>query len=568
MAITTERREYIRVLWALAVTAGLSALVVYFSSPGEEQEPILTGEDMVIRSAMARIAADSRGVLYEPTIQAAPRSAETPPAGDRSGEDTVPSPPDGYSFVSYHGKMPRARVTAEADAGDDPGRPGPDWLDTSTSIARLVAQASAAGRDWSFGWVRLAADAKASDVAGPLAEFGATALGSSGNLVRTRLPGDPALLQEIAGLPEVDGLGSVPPERKLPEAFAREVLEAPPQEQTPVFITLMADDPDGRWRQALEDQGAVVGRFDPDLRAYTANVAYAEMETIAAADFVLAIEPVGIVRAAHDTAVPAMGVDALRVYDGSPGIFSGVGGASVPIGVMDTGLNINHLDIASNRESICGANFAWNCRGFGPDGPLLQAEDLWIDENGHGTHVTGTTAGNGSAKPRFAGMAPSVRHIRFAKVLNTYGSGSGDSMNRGMDFLAGATECAEVGRPSNLVKPRIVNMSLSATARWFEGRGIDARKLDSIVWGYRQLYVVAQSNAGISGFSNYGTAKSSLAVGAAQDSGDLAAFSSHGPTFDGRLAPQVVATGVRVHSARGGGSRGEYVAFNGTSMAS
>ena len=52
------------------------------------------------------------------------------------------------------------------------------------------------------------------------------------------------------------------------------------------------------------------------------------------------------------------------------------------------------------------------------------------------------------------------------------------------------------------------------------------------------------------------------------DSSDIAWFSSHGPTADGRLAPQVVATGVGLYSAKGGGSRGEYVSFNGTSMAS
>ena len=126
-------------------------------------------------------------------------------------------------------------------------------------------------------------------------------------------------------MPEVDGLGAVPPEVKLPEAFAREASEAPPQEQVPVFITLMADDADGRWRQALEDLGAVVGRFDPDVRAYTANVTYAQLEAIAATDYVLAVEPVGIVRPAHDTSVPAMGADALRTYDGSPGIFLGDG---------------------------------------------------------------------------------------------------------------------------------------------------------------------------------------------------------------------------------------------------
>ena len=174
-----------------------------------------------IRAAMARIEAESRGAIQEPQIQAAPRTVNTLPAAERSVDDTVPSLPDGYSFVSFHGEMSRARITGETDAKDDPGRPDPDWLDTSTSIETLVAQASVAGRDWSFGWVRLAGDARASDLAGPLAEFDATALGSSGNLVRARLPGDPTLLQEIAALPEVDGLGAVPPERKLPQVLKK-----------------------------------------------------------------------------------------------------------------------------------------------------------------------------------------------------------------------------------------------------------------------------------------------------------------------------------------------------------
>ena len=561
----TAKKRFIQVLVTLAAVAVLAGLIAYYEKPGEEQEPVLTGEAMATRAAMARIEAESGGTVRELEIQAAPRTAAAPPAVEKSAEDTIPSPPDGHSFVSYHGEMPRARIVGEVDTEDEPSRPGPDWLDPATSIEALVDQASAAGRDWSFGWVRLAGDATPGEVAESLSDFGATVLGTSGNLVRARLPGDPALLHEIGALPGVDGLGAVPPERKLPEAFARVLSEAPPQDQAPVFITLMTDDPDGRWRRALEDEGAVVGRFDPDLRAYTANVSYGQVEAIVAADYVLAVEPIGIVRPAHDTSVPAMGADALRAYDGSPGIFSGMGGASVPIGVMDTGLNINHLDIASNRESICGANLAW-ITFF--SAPVEEAEDLWIDAGGHGTHVTGTMVGNGSVQTRFAGMAPSVRHIRFAKVLNSFGFGGLDGLLGGMDFLAAATECAEAGQPSVPVKPLIVNMSLSASSRTFEGRGISERKLDSIVWGHRQLYVVAQSNESIDGFSDFGAAKSSLSVGAALDSGDIASFSSHGPTADGRLAPQVVATGVRVHSTLGGGSRGEYVAFNGTSMSS
>ena len=226
---------------------------------------------------------------------------------------------------------------------------------------------------------------------------------------------------------------------------------------------------------------------------------------------------------------------------------------------------------ASAAPTSCGSPVELGPEGTpltGPEGTYQEAEDLWIDANGHGTHVTGTVAGNGTVQPRFTGMAPAVRHIRFAKVMASWGKWSADSIMPGMDFLAEATECAEADRRSVPAKPLIVNMSLGLTSRTWAGRDTLTRKLDSVVWRHRQLYVVAQANSNIDGFSNYSAAKNSLAVGAALDSGDLAVFSSHGPTADGRLGPQVVATGVRVHSARGGGSRSEYFPLGGTSMAS
>ena len=179
-----------------------------------------------------------------------------------------------------------------------------------------------------------------------------------------------------------------------------------------MYITLMTGDPDARWRQALEDLGVEVGRFDPNIRVYAANVSQARLEAIAAADFVLAVEPIGIFESRLDTAVPAMGADALRRYDGAPGLFSGIGGASVPIGVMDTGLNINHPDIASNRESVCGANFSLSLDFFGFGG-TNESEDLWIDEGSHGTAVTGTILGTVSRKP----VSPAWR-LRFATSVS------------------------------------------------------------------------------------------------------------------------------------------------------
>ncbi len=550
--------------------AGSPDLVTSETSPGEGREKARLAPaqaSKMTRAAAARISEESRGGVREPAIEAAPRSSAASSVSEQSVQDSSPSPPAGYSFVSYHGEMPRERLQGEVAAGGERSLMDLDWLGTETAIERLSAQAAAAGRDWSFGWIRLAGDATANDLAQALEGTGARIVGSSGVLVRARLPGDEARLQAIAALPEVDGLGALPLERKLAQALVNPSPGASAQESTPVYITLMTGDPDARWRQALEELGAVVGRFDPNIRVYAASLPQARMEAIAAADFVLAVEPIGIFESRLDTAVPAMGADALRRYDGAPGLFSGIGGASVPIGVMDTGININHPDIASNRESVCGANFSLDL-GFLGFGGTDESEDLWIDAGSHGTAVTGTILGNGSDEPRFAGMAPSVRHIRFAKVLNSSGFGFGDGVNRAMDFLARPTECAEAANPSLPAKPLIVNVSLSGSSREFEGRGVDERKLDSIVWSHRQLYVVAQSNEGINGFSDFASAKNSLAVGAVLDSGDIASFSSHGPTFDGRLAPQVVATGVGIHTARGEGSPGGYVRFNGTSFSS
>ena len=543
-----------------ACLVGIVACVLVLRDSGETSRP---PEQRVVDAAVARIAAESREALPEPYAQAVPKLPRTEAVPDRPEMDVRPSPPEGYSFVAFDGDMPIARIQDPVPI--PPRGRDPEWLNSPTAIRDLVDQSVAARRPWSFGWIRLSEGVNLDDLAAVLEGTGAAIEGSAGTLIRARLPGDEARLEAIAALPAVDGVGATPRAKKLSQGFIDEVLKQSAHTQVPVFITLMADDSDGRWRRALEALGAVVGRFDASIRAYAANVSYGVLDAVAAADFVLAIEPVGIVEAAHDTAVPAMGVDALRDYTGSRGLFSGTGGGSVPIAVMDTGLNINHLDIASNRDSICGANFSWLGFSFFD---IDEAEDLWIDAAGHGTHVTGTIAGNGYVEPRFAGMAPSVRDIRFAKVLSSFGFGTGDGIVRAMDFLSRPTGCAPAGQADTRVKPLIVNMSLSERSRLFEGRGFGERKLDSTVWGHRQLYVVAQANRDVHGFSNYASAKNSLAVGAAFDSGDIAPFSSHGPTADGRLAPLVVATGFNVSSARGNGSRGGYRRASGTSMAS
>ena len=556
-----SRRRPTRLLGA-AVAALLAVGLIMLSThnvdehvEGRPTEPGKRSNEQIIAATADRIARESLGDMPPPEVRG-PTSVDEGSDTGAVPVDDPPSPPNGYTFVGHSGVMPKSRMVDRSSDGERAGGEGPEWLDSRDAVSSLARQAANAGREWSFGWIRLADDATHEDLARDLAGTGAVLAGGSGRIVRARLPADRGRLRRIAALPTVDAVGAAPAEAKL-VGFADDEQAWSPNDRRPVFVTLMEGDPKRRWRPALEELGAVVGRYEPDIRAYEATGTKAVVNRLAAADFVLAVEPVGLVRAFHDTAVPALGSDALRVYGGSPGVFTGTAGASVPIGVLDTGLNIHHRDISSNRASVCAANFA-------SLDPGEEDQDLHVDAGGHGTHVTGTIAGNGFGTARYAGMAPGVRHIRFGKVLHRFGGGSEADIVRGMDFLAEPSAC----EGSEAVAPVIVNMSLGDSGKRFEGRDALSRKLDAVSWSKRQLYVVAQSNDGTAGFSDLGAAKNSLSVGAAFDGGEAAPFTSLGPSADGRLQPQVVATGVDVCSARGGGGTAGYDCEHGTSMAS
>lgn len=549
-----------RGIWAglaLAVIVGAAVYLVlrvpdagWGEAVAEEEHETAEAERTRV-AAMKRIAAESAGTIDPPHADAPDVAASQPP-----GAAPAPVAPEGYAFATFHEmtSRPLAPTPAVDEETDDPAA---DWLGAGDAQQRLVAQAAAAGRDWAFGWVRHAADANQAEVQRGLERLGGRVLGTAGNLLRVRLPGDLGRLGEIERLPLVYGVGATPPTLKTPAQFAREAAERPPDGRVPVFVTLMADDQDRRWRRALEDMGAEVGWFDADTRAYAANIPYGSLVALTAADFVLAVEPVGSVKAALATAVPAIGVDTLRTHNAATGLFSGVGGASVPVAVMDSGLNINHLDIASRRRSVCGANFAEGRQ------PREEDQDLWTDHLGHGTHVTGIFVGNGTVVPRRAGMAPLAQDIRFARVLDVEGQGTAVAWSRAQDWLSRPTACG--AHPP--VKPLVLNSSIGAGAPLWAARTTLERKLDAVVWRARQLYTIAAGNLATRGYVNYAGAKNVLSVGAVRNDGKIGNFSSRGPTADGRLFPHLVGPGVEIAAPRGRGSEREYVVNSGTSMA-
>ena len=551
-----------RPFWSASLlgTVVLAMLALFLSVPGSNPFNDVAEVDessRVIERTLARTLRESRVGAEMPIVEAPPNAKiprvrlTSPAASEPAGR----TPPEGFQFVSHHGSMKRAPL-----AGSKPLElsPNPRWLDPSVAWGLLLRKAEDANRDWAFAAIRLAVpDIPFQQLSRSLSPLGVRLEGISGEYARARVPANHSTLEAINGLPQVLGIGAMPGELKVVPEFARKASSLPAGELVPVFITLMADDPTAEWRMWLADLGVIAGPYDPDLRSYTANMPYGALPFLVEADFVMAVEPVAVIRATHDTAVPVMGADALREYQIATGQFTGITGNGVPVGILDTGLNTRHIDIHTGRTSICGTNIV-----------NQEQADLWIDRNGHGTLVTATLVGAGKDRPELAGMAPNASHIRFAKVLDTIGRGTSDDIRRGMSFMATPSGCRWGGQASDLIMPLIVNMSLATASIQYSGRGVEERKLDSVVYGSGQLYVVAQANAGSLAFSNYGTAKNSLAVGAVDDAGIIADFSSHGPTADGRLAPKLVGTGVVVTSAAGRGRPSGYSTASGTSFAS
>ena len=549
---------------ALAATIAAAAAIAWRLVDSNHQPagqiPAADAEQATIERVLERTLRESQTSVEMPPIVAPPASGAAPQdfvappqtTADRRGTGAVLAPDD-YSFGTYHGFMQRAPSSTDTV---QPPPPNPAWLDPAVAHDALLDQARRAGRDFTFAVLRLGPQTNGQDLERALGVLGARIEGVTGEYARVRAPAARGRLESIAGLSGVLGLGALPPEQKAAKAFMQEMRSRAAGEPVPVYITLMSADPGGEWRQALSSLGIVVGAWDSDLRSYTANMPAAALAPALAADYVMAIEPVPMVTANHASSLPVMGVDGLRQYDAAENRFTGLTGEGIAVGVLDTGLNTRHVDIAHGRKSVCGASFVTD-----------EHWDLWLDMQGHGTHVFGTIAGAGRVDPLLAGVAPGLSHLRIGKVLSAYGFGSGEDIRRAMDHFSRPTGCAWQGTASDAVKPLIVNMSLSATALHYSGRGVGERKLDAVVHAHSQLYVVAQANSGLHGFSNYGTAKNSLAVGAVEDSGLIAWFSSHGPTADGRLAPNVVGTGVELTSARGRGSLSGHDTFSGTSMA-
>ena len=386
-----------------------------------------------------------------------------------------------------------------------------------------------------------------------LQKLGVELLGRHDDALKVRLPLDPEVLDAVLRLPGVYSIGYARPEQKIAPDLERALSAfGSDADRFPVIVNLFADDRENVFATRMEELGVEIASYDPELQAYAALASLEEIRTLADQDFVLFIEIEKPSQGGHDESMPTTSVDYIRA--------AGFTGLSTVFGILDTGFMVGgaaatmHQDLNKNG---CGANFTSDAAG------------VWNDQHGHGTHVLATATGTGTAQARFRGVATGVgdrNRIRAGKIWGSTNTGQNSWLRNAMDFMDDATAC---GAP----RPEVINLSGGASGNNMNGTDAESRKLDAKVWEFRQAYIVCGGNTGQGAGTIWspGVAKNALTVGNVQDNtanqvGELAFDSSFGPTGDGRMKPNLVATGSVVSSADAG-TTNLYTGMSGCSMA-
>ena len=252
---------------------------------------------------------------------------------------------------------------------------------------------------------------------------------------------------------------------------------------------------------------------------------------------------------------------AALAYGGTTSLwnFSGIDGSGVGVAVLDSGIDPSHVDLRDETKGIRRVVFSWDFTGRGS----------LDDPYGHGTHIAGIIAGDGSASYTagrdYTGMAPGASLINF-KVLDERGHGYISSVVAAIDQAISLR---------NVYNIKVINLSLAAPP-------IDSYVNDPMCRAVERaaragiVVVAAAGNFGqdsngnrvYGGITSPGISPSAITVGATLTRGTdirsddiVAPYSSRGPTlshttdpvsgqvvYDDLAKPDLVAPGTRIVS--------------------
>lgn len=254
----------------------------------------------------------------------------------------------------------------------------------------------------------------------------------------------------------------------------------------------------------------------------------------------------------------------------------GIRGDGVLVAVLDTGTDYTHTDLVgrmwTNSGEIEGNGTDDDGNGYEDD---IYGYDFAYDDgdpmdgDGHGTHCSGTVAGDGTGGTE-TGVAPEAQ-IMAIKVLTDTGSGSESGVWSGMEYAVdnGAD---------------IISMSLGWMHAWDPSRDVWRQACDN-TQAAGTVMIIAAGNERDNGdpapdnIRTPGDVPDVVTVGATDSSDEYGYFSSFGPVSwenvapyndfpypPGLIKPDVAAPGVGINSTTmGGGYSGN--SWSGTSMA-
>ena len=223
------------------------------------------------------------------------------------------------------------------------------------------------------------------------------------------------------------------------------------------------------------------------------------------------------------------------------------GSSSVVVGVVDTGVDYNHPDLAANVWTNPGSVNGCPAGTHGYN--VIAAACDPLDDNDHGTHVSGTIGAVGNNGIGVIGVSPNVR-IMGLKFLNSGGSGTTSAAVAAIDWA---------------IKAKQAGVNVRVLSNSWGGGAFSQALLDEInkAGANDILFVVAAGNNATSNDTtpsypcSYHTANE-ICVAATDSHDTLASFSNFGSSVD------LAAPGQSILSTVPGGG---YATYSGTSMA-
>jgi len=225
-------------------------------------------------------------------------------------------------------------------------------------------------------------------------------------------------------------------------------------------------------------------------------------------------------------------------------------GIGETICIIDTGVNYSHADLGgcygdNNASSSCKVIGGWD---------YVNSDDDPMDDNGHGTHISGIVAANGSIK----GVAPSARIIMI-KACNAAGSCSSDDVKAGIDW------CVNNASTFNI---SVISMSLGADCDLYPedcystycNEEFEASSINAAVAKNISVVIATGNDGNLTHISSPSCVQNATSVGSIR---------KNDATFDynRNSITKFIAPGYSINSTYLLSAGGNYASGSGTSMA-